>query len=125
MVRLQFHGSYNGWYKLYNTGWIEQGGYCDCTGTPWYISNVLIKLFCPMKDNKYTAFMTLGRPPLANENDVNPVRSSSDIMRLGVQHTLPLLIKHQLSFQHWQHLTLDFINIGKLRAMQIQPFLLN
>lgn len=71
MVLLIFLGSYYGWYKLYNNGWIEQGGYADFTGTPWYMYNVIIKLFCPMKDNKYTAFMTFAVPPKENESDVN------------------------------------------------------
>ena len=49
--------SYNdgfSWYKIYKSGWIEQGGYHTFSSNAWEA----VTLFKPMKNNRYMALLT-------------------------------------------------------------------
>ena len=48
----------NGWYRLYDSGWVEQGGYFIGLA-PEKLQPVKLNLLVPMKDDKYQCFLTL------------------------------------------------------------------
>ncbi len=52
------------WYRLYRSGWVEQGGYRTS------VSNTVITLPIPMSDTNYTLIKTINNDYQGNENAV-------------------------------------------------------